>query len=355
MRIGILTFQRAINYGAVLQAYALQQTLRSLGHEVWVINYRQPRVERTDRRPFLKGDKWRLLKEFHLRSFLNFDREKKKTLERRERFDDFLNKYLCLTELCGPENIPDFDIYIVGSDQVWNSSICDGLDPVFWGKFKRPDNSRFVSYAASTSVDDLKKQSHLELQNLLKNFSYISVREKETSEYLNKNFTLKNSALTVLDPTLLAKKDIWDMFDNDTYKGHDYVLYFGARSCADYPTVLKDKALSLAKDYGCDLISINFNADSPVDFINKFRYAKAVVTSSFHGVAFSLIFNRPLYAVQYGDEQDARYVNVLKSIGAVKMLVGLRYDVHPQEFDYDWINTHLEIIRKKSLKYLQEL
>lgn len=355
MKIGILTFHRAINFGAVLQAFALQQVLRGLGHDVCVVDYRQPRVERTDRRPFREDDRYKLLVRGHLRSWWYFEKNKVRVLERRQRFDRFLEKYLNITAPCGNQNIPDFDLYVIGSDQVWNSAICDGLDPVFWGDFVHPEQSKIVSYAASTSVKDLQKQQHDELQRLFGNFSMISVREKETCDYLNQQFVLANKAQTVLDPTLLADRTIWDVFDDNNYQEEQYVLYFGARGCSAYPTVLRDKAESLSKQYGCVLKTIDFNADSPVDFVNKFRYAKAVVTSSFHGTAFSLIFNRPLYAVMYGDEQDARYVNVLKSIGAEDTLVSLNQDVSPREIDYSKINAFLETIRKKSISYLQSL
>lgn len=355
MTIGILTFHRAINYGAVLQTYALQQTLCSMGHDVWVIDYRQPRVERTDRRPFKKNDKWQLLKGLHPRAWWHYDQIKANVLARRELFDEFLNHYLRLTEPCGLDNMPTFDLYVIGSDQVWNSTICDGLDPVFWGDFNHPIDSKVVSYAASTSVKDLMKQDKSELQRLMENFSSISVREKETCDFINNQFSLNNAAVTVLDPTLLANKEIWDSFDNDTFKGKDYVLYFGARPCATYPNVLRDKATSLAKQYGCEVMSIDFNTDSPVDFVNKFRYAKAVVTSSFHGTAFSLIFNRPLYAVMYGDEQDARYAEVLKSIDAEDMLVELRQELMPRNSDYSTVNEKISILKTVSLNYLKRL
>lgn len=355
MRIGILTFHRAINYGAVLQTYALQQTLEAMGHEVWVIDYRQPRVERTDRRPFQSDDKMRLLKGLHLRSWWRYDHAKANVMARRERFDQFLNHYLRLTEPCGQNGIPDFDLYVIGSDQVWNSTICDGLDPVFWGEFLHSMSSKVISYAASTSVKDLMEQQRAQVQHLLRNFSSISVREKETCDYINQHYKLDCKATTALDPTLLAKKEIWDVFDNDKFNGQEYVLFFGARTCEAYPNVLREKAISLAGQYGCDVKTIDFNADSPVDFVNKFRYAKAIVTSSFHGTAFSLIFNRPLYAVMYGDEQDARYVNVLKSIGAESMLVELRQDIMIKNYDFNAINGHLDHIRKESINYLENL
>lgn len=352
MKIGVLTFHRAINYGAVLQAYALQEVLHKLGHEVTIIDYRQPRVERTDRKPFGKNDKIDLLKGFHLRSWWQYDENKERTIARRQRFDDFLKKYFVLSEPCTKDNIPALDAYIVGSDQVWNSVICDGLDPVYWGDFSRPVNSNLISYAASTSVKDLEKQEPKQIQRLLQNFDHISVREDATGIYINNSFNIPSKAFTVLDPTLLADESIWSQFDNSKYKDQKYVLFFGARACSEYPTVLLDKAKSLAAQLDCDVMNINFNSDTPVDFVNKFRYASAVVTSSFHGVAFSLIFNRPLYAVQYGDEQDARYVNVLKSVEADSMLVGLQQDVNPQYFDYTAINAKLKEIRKNSLDYL---
>lgn len=355
MKIGILTFHRAINYGAVLQAYALQETLRRLGHEVSVIDYRQPRVERTDRRPFQPDDKKNLLKGFHLRSWWYYDTNKRQTLLRRERFDNFLQQYLNLTEPCIQETIPDMDAYIIGSDQVWNSVICDGLDPVFWGNFKHEDTSIILSYAASTSVKDLQKQTKDNIQTYLNNFKYISVREQATCNYLNTTFKLNNEAQTVLDPTLLADKHIWDGFDDKKYSDKEYVLYFGVRSCQQYPTVIIDKAQSLAKQLKCDVERINFNSDSPIDFISKFRHAKAVVTSSFHGVAFSLIFNRPLYAVKYGDEQDARYESILKTIGAGDMLVTLNQNIIAKEYDYTLINQKTNIIRNKSLNYIRQL
>ena len=353
MKIGILTFHRAINYGAVLQAYALQETLQGLGHEMCVIDYRQPRVERTDRKPFDSKARNNLLKKMHIRSWLNYNRNKELVKMRRQRFDEFLNKYINLTRPCTQENVPQMDAYVIGSDQVWNGAICDGLDYVFWGDFPHFESSRIVSYAASTSIKDLQKHNHSIVQRLLGNFSHISVREKETCDYLNYHYDLNQDVITVLDPTLLAEKEIWDRFDNDEYKNQDYVLYFGARGCSEYPIVLRDKAESLAKQFGCGLKTIDFNGDSPVDFVNKFRNAKAVVSSSFHGVAFSLIFNRPLYAVMYGDEQDTRYVNVLKTVGADDMLVDLYQDVAPREYNYAVINKKLSELRTTSIEYLQ--
>lgn len=353
MKIGILTFHRAINYGAVLQCYALQETLKRLGHEVEVINYQQPRVERTDRKPFESGDKCRLLKGLHFRSWWNYDKDKAIVLERRSHFDDFLSKHLTLTEPCTLESIPqDFDACVIGSDQVWNSHICDGLDPVFWGKFKHRSDSKVISYAASTSYKDITKFSKQEVENLLSNFDAVSSREQEVVHYINKELNVNSVAQVVLDPTLLANKEVWDGMLNDKYKDKKYVLYFAARTYQPNPSIIKQKATALAKEMGCEVMTINFNEDTPEDFVSKFRYATAVVTSSFHGVAFSLIFNRNLYAVMYGDEQDARYVNVLKSVGASNMLYSVNDMLSPMDFGYEIVKENLRNLQNVSIDFL---
>lgn len=355
MRIGILTFHRAINYGAVLQCYALQQTLKQLGHEVEVINYQQPRVERTDRMPFNENDKLNLLKGFHLRSWWNYDKDKTVVLERRSHFDGFLAKYFILTEPCTLETIPqDFDVYVIGSDQVWNSHICDGLDPVFWGDFKHSSNSKIISYAASTSYKDITKFPKAEIENLLSNFYAISSREQEVVDYFNNDLNVNSVAHVVLDPTLLTNKIVWDRMLNDKYKDKKYVLYFAARSYQPNPSLIKQKATALANVMGCEVMTIDFNKDTPEDFVSKFRYASAVVTSSFHGVAFSLIFNRNLYAIKHGDEQDARYVNVLNSLGVSYMLHSVDDLLNCKQDDYNVIQKTLNGFRKKSLDYIME-
>ena len=355
MKIGILTFHRAINYGAILQCYALQETLKRLGHEVEVINYQQPRVERTDRKPFESSDKRRLLKGLHLRSWWNYDKDKAIGLERRRHFDDYLAKHFMLTEPCTLETIPqDFDSYVIGSDQVWNSHICDGLDPVFWGSFKHRSDSKIISYAASTSYKDITKFGNQEVENLLSNFDAVSSREQDVVDYINMELNVNSVAQVVLDPTLLADRNVWDGMLNDKYKEPKYVLYFAARTYQPNPSFIKQKATALAQEMGCEVMTINFNEDTPEDFVSKFRYASAVVTSSFHGVAFSLIFNRNLYAIMYGDEQDARYVNVLKSVGASDMLYSVESILHPEQYDYNVIQKALDDIRKKSLDYIIE-
>lgn len=357
MKIGILTFHRAINYGAVLQCYALTEILKQLGHEVCVIDYRQPRVERTDRRVCSKKEKRKLLLGFHLRSWFFYDSSWKRHIEEEQRFDNFLANYFSLSTPCDADTIPQsYDTYIVGSDQIWNSVICDGIDRVYWGQFKKPLHAKLISYAASTSVSNLLSNDLKRLYNYLSVFSCISVREKKVADFLNQRMSFSKKVETVLDPTLLANKSIWDKMDTQKYDFGEYVLYFAARSSATRPNAIEIKARKLAQKMNCKILPIRFGLDSPEQFVMKFKYAKAVVTSSFHGVVFSLIFNKMLYAVKNGDEQDARYVDLLKSIGADYMLSDVNIDSEiPYRADYKTINENLEQLRKKSMLFLKSI
>ncbi|MCQ2112364.1 MAG: polysaccharide pyruvyl transferase family protein [Bacteroidaceae bacterium] len=359
MKVGILTFHRAINYGAVLQAYATQQVLISMGHDAYVINYLIPCVENSDRAPFLPNGKMNLFIHGHIRSWWLYDSNKCNTLKKRKLWDDFLAYRLRLTESCLQDSIPqDFDAYIIGSDQVWSSYICNGLDPVYWGNFKHPEDSRVIAYAASTSVTDMKKQSPDTLCGLMSNFNSISVRDEKVMSFINKelilnsNYSIPHAFLTI-DPTILGGRNIWDTFTSKHSLPEKYILYFAARTYKPNPNAIREKAMQLADKFGCRVLSINFGEDSPEDFVVKIKNAEAVISSSFHGVAFSLIFNKPLFAIAYGDEQDSRYVNLLNNIGAQKMIHGIDEDLDPDiDFDYDKININIERLRTASLDYL---
>lgn len=354
MKIGILTVHRAINVGAVLQCYALQETLRSLGHEVKVINYIQEKVERTDRKKYDNNERWKMLKKGHLRGALFYNIVQKSALQSYKRFDIFIERNLNLTEPCTKKTIPsDFDAYIIGSDQVWNSNIFGYNDLIFWGHFSRKPNSKLISYAPSTSVNNLKNIDRTFVESSLSKFDKLSVREKEAGDYLNDQFSLHTHVQTVLDPTLIANPNIWNRFlKNTATKNEDsYVLVYGARGGKEKTTAIMKQAQFLASKLECRVKLLHY--DTIENFLFEINNAKYVVTSSFHGVAFSLIFNTPLFAIKYGDEQDARYVNLLTSIGASHLLSDIHKPLHPQKIDYAKINSSLRNLRKDSIEYLK--
>lgn len=199
MRIGILTFHRAHNYGAVLQCYALQQYLVNQGHSVSVIDY-----EPQEFRDFYNWCKPDFLK---VRNPIELIRRLTILNRRRQRYASF-RKFISLKlNLCPIGEIfsNPFDLVIVGSDQVWNC--INGIDPFYWGAIKFPIQTTVASYAASMP-DKIDKELSPRLKTLLDNFKYISVRETLLQTNLI-NLTGRNDIYQVVDPTLLLDTAEW--------------------------------------------------------------------------------------------------------------------------------------------------
>ena len=193
MRVGILTFHCAHNYGAVLQCYALQKVLKNLGHEVQVIDYRQPYIEK-----HYAVLSWRhlffLLIHLHIKSFFYYlksgTNREKSTLQYRH----FRDCYLQVTKPCRSHTIPVFDCYVIGSDQVWSLDCTQRMDKVYWGQFEHPDASKIIGYGISVTQTSLKQIGAKIIQRYLTAFSALSFREKAVQEQIAR-MTKRNSRL----------------------------------------------------------------------------------------------------------------------------------------------------------------
>jgi len=356
MKVGILTVNRAINVGAVLQAYALQELLRSLGHDAWVINYLQPEVEASNRPVLSFSGMMRLLVHGHLRSVYYYPRNIKGNRIRKGNFDNFLSVYLKCTPLCDKDSIPsDFDAYVIGSDQVWNWNIFHRQDPVFWGRFERKPDSKLVSYAASTSIESLRKTNRAFIEESLGNFSLLSVREMPVATFMNKEYNLPYRVEANIDPTLAANPVIWDSFESTYVPNEPYIFVYAARTYMKNPGLVRQRAQELGARMNCKVVYMSYGMHSPVDYVALIKHAQAVVTSSFHGVAFSLIFNRPLFALLYGDEQDYRYKDLLETLGASDRLFDIEKELVIRSQEYEIVNSNLQLKREVSLNYLKNI
>lgn len=353
MKIGILTFHRAQNYGAILQCYALQKILREMGHDVSVIDYNQKYIKKVykifDVQRFVQC----ALFHFHPRVALKYLWDVKTRITRKHNFENFIKENINLSEECDCSNIPnDFDLYIIGSDQLWNSSLTGSCDKIYWGEFFHKPSSSIITYAISTSLSDLSGINETFVKQHVKNFKSISVRETSLSLYLKEKCIAKD-IIVCLDPTLIADKNIWESVCSHRFQDEKYVLIYRARGYKNNPELLKQKAEYLAKRENLRVIDIT-SANLPIeDFIGLFRYATCVITTSFHAVAFSIIFNKPFYAIALNDGHDSRYVDLLKSIGLESSIV--RPDFIPQlvEVDYTIVNKNLSKLRSISIDYLK--
>ena len=290
--IGILTFLRTLNYGALLQAYALQQVLSRAGFDNELIDYRNKKIENFEfrRANTLKGRLVNIWKARHID-------------EKARAFEDFLEQKMTISPSFDRGTVRTcadrYDAIVVGSDQVWNPA-CTGSDPSFFLDFI-DDSAKKKSYAASIGQSSLPKGSALDFEVLLGDFSNVLVREKTAAEVI-KRICPKITPEVVLDPTLLATKDIWtNLVPSSSPLSEKYVFVYSVGERVNCIRIARD----LAKKFGYRIVHVQQNsanptfgavdlyAPSPTVFLNYLAHSECVVTSSFHGVCFSLQFERP--------------------------------------------------------------
>jgi hypothetical protein len=297
-KIAILTFHNTNNYGAMLQTYALQRKLEELCCHVSVLDYRNTQLEKCHSKKALRDQ--RSIKSFVL--YLLLGSKHNKVVKR---FRDFRKNYIRLTDvLYFKGNISEsndyFDVFIVGSDQVWNNQIT-GNDTTYLLDFVREDK-KIASYAASFGFSEVPDVLQPIYKALLSRFTSISVREKEAIKIIS-NLVGRDDSLLVLDPTLLLTKKEWDAVAGQVrYVSEKYVLVY----VFGRPKFLYSAARIIAKQMGCKIyiigadyrkqIGFHYLDDlGPQEFLWYMNNASFVITNSFHGSVYSIIFNKQFY------------------------------------------------------------
>lgn len=356
MKIGILTFHCAHNYGAVLQCYATQEFLKSKGHDVEVINYRPKYLLRPyhlfDKKYITRGGLKRILKNIVQEIIIFPTRYKRWRV-----FQRFINNKLSLSKpFSGLSSVPDtYDAYIVGSDQIWNSNITCGFDDVYFCNFLfSKENRKYIAYAASMESKTLSDEDRTFYEEQLRNFDFISVREKNLQELLSP--LTDNSIQHVLDPTLMVPSNVWSKFIGEATEKERYVLV--------YQTMPDENTSRIAKELACQLnvgvvevgavVSFynrgDYNDVSPEEFVCLIKNAECVVTTSFHGTAFSIILNRPFYTLVQG--WNTRSSSLLVKLGLQDRMISPASTPLFAEINYSDVNTKLDILRKESQDFL---
>ena len=305
--IGLLTFHKSINYGSVLQAWALTKTI-SKKYSVEVIDYKPNKYD------YLYGlyRPWNTMNNIKY----NLKREKQLSLspiEYNSKNADKIGNF--------------YDVIVVGSDQVWNLRAKD-CDLVFFLPFSFA--GRKVSYACSINdTDYTEERCSDELRKQLCSFDFISIREKSGSEKLQNYIFNKKKVYTLLDPTLLCDKEDYKSLVTDRIVKENYVFLYNVWTseagiqAAKYIseilhmpvyTIMTASNIKEIKMLEKNGILVEKTKTSPSDFLNFFKYASYVVTESFHGTAFSLIFERPFVCVSKRTN-DERLVNILELVG----------------------------------------
>lgn len=360
MKIGILTFHCAHNYGAVLQCYALQETLKSMGHDVEVIDYRPQCLIK----PYeVFNIKWFIRKNI-FKSFIRIIIEiflYRKRRKRFQNFNSFINKELNLSVKVIDYTLPDkYDVYIVGSDQVWNKKITWGMDPIYWGNFKRLSNQKLVTYAASMETSNIEDNVKPIIRKYLKNFDAISVREINLKNLLL-NLYDKDIDL-VLDPTLLASSSIWENIIEKPKINGKYVFIYQYGSDKNVIRIAK----RIATQIGAKVLNLNNDVlkigndnslfdTSPYQFLGYIKYASFVITPTFHGTAFSVILKKPFYNVKFNSIENTRVGSLLKDLNLIDRIVLEDSSPDYSEIDYNKVDSMLNSMQIKSINYLHKI
>lgn len=354
-KIGTINFHRAINYGAVLQAYALNESIKKLGGNPVTLDYKNPHIEKLYDPNNIN---YKNFKGF-ISSLLTYNRKKKK----KQAFERFREKYLTSYNANNLETLEtaNFKCFITGSDQVWNYNMTQ-FDKAYFLDFVT-DSSKKNSYAASFGFECIPDEYLEEYKKLLENFNNISVREEQGAVIIND--LLGRQVESVLDPTMLLSLDDWSNISQIHKNQEDYILIYTLATSQ----TLFDFAANLAHKTNCKIIYISdalrkrIKATyaigvSPEEFLGLFKDAKYIITNSFHGTAFSINFNKPFFVEMLPPPAivNSRLENILDifDLRSRKIINGNSDNIF-KDIDYTAVNEKLEIERQKSLDFLKRI
>ena len=351
-KVCISTYCEWSSYGSVLQALALKKTLRDLECESFIVrDAPAPKAQKKFPLKLSKNSKT-MVKQI-LSAPINKQKEVmyQKSVAFINRYMDmvYYNDYSALQK-----RIPDADYYMAGSDQIWHPALCK---PAFFLDFL-PDDVPRLSYAASMGVTQISKEKESIFSRLVSRFDTVSVREEEVESAV-KTYTNK-PIYRHIDPTFLVEAKDWCAITKPYPIQSPYILVYAIYWDKEFNKVLK----KLHKETGYTIVALCpsgrssvwanqkiYDAD-PGEFLYLIEHAEAVISSSFHGVALSLICNKKVAAV-INPESPSRISSLLHLLEAP--LVDM---AHVMEFDlavYKRINERISAEKQRSIDYLKEM
>lgn len=361
MKVSLVTIHRVMNYGTVLQAFSTQEVIKELGHQVEIVDYIT--TVRTLKKVFFNVPK-SLENSFLKRSIYILMRLPNNILKyiifknfRDKNYILTSKKYYKSSDL--KKDPPISDIYLVGSDQVWNSKYNEIIDEGFFLNFG-DEKTKKIAYASSFGFDKLPEDELEKTKELLSKFNLISVREKEGLDILN---TMNLNGTMVLDPTLLFDKKKWMKYLKSEKIKEKYVLLF---LLYNEDNGASDYAKKIANAKGIKVIQICWNPlkkrnvdklalyKSPFTFLRYVRDAEYIVTNSFHGTAFAINFNKQFITVQR-KEFNSRLESILRLCRLSDRYISKDFILSKilKDINYQNVNEILKDEREKSLEYLK--
>lgn len=364
LKIGVLTIPYAQNYGSVLQSYAMLKNMSKYG-DVKLVNYISPF----------------LIKRYKI---WNIDRRTIKTaiisfcgsivyfpilFKKRNKFSNFCNDYLqlCKTPVENADKIiqDEYDLIIVGSDQIWNTRITH-FDETFFLNFIK-ENKKKIAISPSLGYSN-RNESEIDFyKKNIYDFDFVGIRERTDEEFVRKNIKSEGTVTTIYDPTLYVSYDEWDNLSSkcDRIIKEDYILIYAfgiSDEIRETVNIIKHK-----HDLSVYIIADSWkktnndgyhylNSVGPIEFLNLIKNSRFVVTNSFHGTVFSLIFEKEFYTVPYKGTEN-RILSLLKDLNLEDRVIthDNRNDILETIIDYSIIKQLLENNKKKTSNVLDNL
>jgi hypothetical protein len=353
-KIGIITFHRTINYGGVLQAYALKKTIEQLGAESNIIDYKNLHIDRINKVKFINFN--------GIKGFINGLLTYKSKRKKFQKFVQFRNKYIQPVKWENEYTDEKYDSIIVGSDQVWNYLLSD-FDKTYFLDFVN-DSMKKNAYSASFGISNVPAIYREEYAKLLSSFNKISVREDIGVQIIKDLINIE--VPVVLDPIFLIQKTEWMKLFQISKKLEDkYILLY---LMIPEPDVLRFSE-ELSKQTGYEIIYITNKVKrtikakyvreiSPIQWVDLFLNATYIVTNSFHGVAFSINFNKEFFMglLPKSSKVNSRLENILKLFNLEERRINR--DSKPSDFNYikyEPVNEILKKERDKSIGFLKSI
>lgn len=357
LKIGIITFHFVNNYGGVLQGYALQQTIsKYFDANCEIIDYQNWFIRFTD-----------TIRLFPITTNLQEISSGLMTMSQRFRrihkFKKFIKENYTLTNFYRSskkmaKNPPIFDKYVCGSDQIWNPFLTMGIIPSYFLTFvTKPENK--IAYAPSFGTDHIMKFHKKKIKKYLESFGHLSIREKSGQQMIKE---LSGQDATVLiDPTFLLGKNEWEKFAlSPTLKERYILLYIMQRDEAVY-----EYARKIKQQMGIRLIEISRYGYKPSfvdeilidigprEFLGLFKDAEYICTNSYHGLAYSIIFEKNFCLIPC-KRFKARINNLLELLHIKATTNGEDWDSLTATYDKAYVRKVIEDERKKAMQYLKE-
>ncbi len=358
-KIGIITVHRNVNYGANLQAFATCKYVNNLGYDAEIIDYYPKEIDKDNylfswlKLSYDCGKTKSLIhnvklfialalsapqKNIRLKGFYNF----------RDIYCKLSPKYNRVGEIDGK-----YTDVICGSDQIWNPDITNGINPFYFGDILGVKNK--IAYAPSLGREAYNEADETKIANLIKNMDYVSVREEKSVEYIKELSGKKVQA--VCDPVFLLPKEEYENVAKPIRIKKPYVLVYSIVS--NQTMVSEAKKYANEKDLTLVEICLSKNHHSkhiqlcdlsPEEFIGAIRDAETVITNSFHGTAFGIIFNKDMYVFD-NKARGSRITNILGKAGLEDRIVENKIK-ELQPIDYNKVAKSLENYINSSKQFL---